>query len=333
MPAKSRRGKVKKRSKKSSRRAVEKSKAPWPQSFRPVQAPHEFLREPGDLPDAYNETRVVLLPVDPYLVHVYWEVAPGELENAKRHLGEDAQQAQAVLRFYDITSIMFDGSKAHSVFDVDIELQARNWYVHLWSPEKSYCVDLGFRTEEGRFIPLARSNVAETPRAWPSEKGEERFMLVIGDYERVEILPLNPPFSPLWERGEGGGISDQGEGRGGGVEERRRGKPLEVGEVEAISDIRSWDPGPESAGSRIEPNLPRPIDSTELLRRKLAEFYRLRRWGKPPLQPKLPPTRGLPAPFEEEPDFDLTEISERKFTTCFSLPPSSPFRGEGMDGG
>lgn len=272
MPASSRRGKVKKRSKKSGKRAVEKPESPRPKfgeqerveeaKFRPVRALREVPIEPGDLPDSYDETRVVLLPVDPYLAHVYWEVAPGELEKAKSHLGEDAQQAQATLRFYDITHIIFDGSNAHSFFDVDIELQARNWYVHLWSPEKSYYADLGFRTEDGRFVPIAQSNVAEIPRAWPLGRGEERYMLVTGNYERVEIIPPPSPF--------------KGEGMGGGV------------------------------------------NSAEILRRKLAEFYRFRRWGKPPLQPELPPTQSIHAPPEEERYVDLTELSERQFTAGVS---------------
>lgn len=297
MPAKSRRGKVNKRSKTSGKRAVKNPKAPWPQRFRPVQAPREAPIEPGDLPDSYGDTKVVLLPVDPYLVHVYWDVAPGELEKTKTHLGEGPQHVQATLRFYDITSIIFDGSNAHSVFDVDIELQARNWYVHLWSPERSYCVDLGFRTKDGRFVPIARSNVAETPRAWPLERGEERFMLVTGNYERVEILPqqigcrisnLQPPTSSI---------------------------------PHPASHIRSAGQTEHDAAEKERPTEPqraRPIDSAELLRRKLAEFYRLRRWGKPPLQPPFPPTRSLLDPLEEGSHLDLTEISERKFTAGLS---------------
>ncbi|MBZ5622134.1 MAG: DUF4912 domain-containing protein, partial [Acidobacteriia bacterium] len=41
--------------------------------------------------------------------------------------------------------------------------------VHLWSPEKSYVVDLGYRTEEGEFLRVARSNIAEVPRVGPVE--------------------------------------------------------------------------------------------------------------------------------------------------------------------
>ena len=147
--------------------------------------------EPSEFPHFYEHPRVVLLPVNPYLVHVYWEVAPDDLKEIKKLLGRPGLRAQPVLRFSDITCIIFDGTNAHSQFDIDIDLGAGNWYVHLWSPGKSYFVDLGLRTADGQFHPLARSNIAETPRAWPSGRAEETYMLVEGDYNRVEAVP--PP--------------------------------------------------------------------------------------------------------------------------------------------
>jgi len=140
---------------------------------------------------AEGQTRVVLLPVDPYLVHAYWRLAPQDLEKAYTLLAEYGQQAQAALKFYDVTHIIFDGANAHASFEVNIELGVGNWYVHLWSPGRSYCVDLGFRTEGGGFLPLARSNVAETPRAQPSARVEERYTLVEGELPGAETSP--PP--------------------------------------------------------------------------------------------------------------------------------------------
>ena len=159
-----------------------------------VETPKVFPglpKEPSEFPHVHEHPRVVLLPVNPCLVHVYWEVAPDDLKEIKKLLDRPALRAQPVLRFSDITSIIFDGTNAHSHFDVDIDLGAGNWYVHVWGPEKSYFVDLGLRTEDGQFHPLARSNIAETPRAWPSGKVQETYMLVEGDYHRVEAVP--PP--------------------------------------------------------------------------------------------------------------------------------------------
>jgi len=168
--------------------------------------------EPSEFPHFYEHTRVVLLPVNPYLVHVYWEVAPDDLKEIKKLLGRPALRAQPVLRFCDITCIIFDGTNAHSQFDVDIDLGAGNWYVHLWSPDKSYCVDLGLRTDDSQFHPMARSNIAQTPRAWPSGRAEETYMLVEGDYHRVEAVP--PPGdlpAPVRMRRESSGAAESAE--------------------------------------------------------------------------------------------------------------------------
>jgi hypothetical protein len=170
------------------------------------ETPAALECESEELPDIDEETKVVLLPVNPYLVHVYWGIRANDLKEIERVFRLLGQRAQPVLRFYDITHINFDGTNAHSWFDVEIDLRAWNWYVHLQSPGKSYCTDLGLRTEGGGFHRLARSNAAETPRAWPSDKVEESFLIVEGDYRRVErvVPPVestdagDTPHKPPW---------------------------------------------------------------------------------------------------------------------------------------
>jgi len=130
------------------------------------------------LNDSYNETRVVLLPVDPHLVHVYWKIASDQLEKAKQGLGSDYGRWRAALRFYDGTNMGFDGTNACSSFDVYVDLQSKNWYVNLRSPERSYCVELGLKAEDGIFFPFARSEIVETPCDRPATRGDERYMIV-----------------------------------------------------------------------------------------------------------------------------------------------------------
>src|SRR5207247_10882067 len=67
---------------------------------------------------------------------------------------------------------------SHRTFDVDIVLEARNWYVHRSTAEKSYGADLGFVARPGRFHSITRSNVVHTPRAGVSTRDEERWMRV-----------------------------------------------------------------------------------------------------------------------------------------------------------
>ncbi|HLB02164.1 MAG TPA: DUF4912 domain-containing protein [Nitrospiria bacterium] len=118
-----------------------------------------------ELPESYGVTELVLLPVDPYWIHAYWEVTPKSFSEFLSRLGPLASQGRYLLRIYDVTAIEFDGSNAHSSFDLPIELSARNWYINLWSSEKSIVGDLGYLRPDGRFILLVRSNVIHTPRA------------------------------------------------------------------------------------------------------------------------------------------------------------------------
>ncbi len=128
--------------------------------------------------DSCIKTRVVLLPVDPYLVHVYWEVNSKEIDRARYLMDDTYESSQALLRFYDITDVFFDGTNANSSFDVKIDLESKNWYVRLLVPGKSYVVELGLRTTDGGFFLLARSNTADTPRAWPVPKANDTYSLV-----------------------------------------------------------------------------------------------------------------------------------------------------------
>lgn len=120
--------------------------------------------QPEELPKSYGETRVVAMAVNPYLVHIYWEL------DSKEAPRKASLAAVGCLRFSDTTR-----GESPSSFDVNVDLAAGNWYVQLWSPERRYWVELGVNREGGKFVPLARSNIVETPRAWPMAEVEERF--------------------------------------------------------------------------------------------------------------------------------------------------------------
>ncbi|MEA3385385.1 MAG: DUF4912 domain-containing protein [Thermodesulfobacteriota bacterium] len=213
-----------------------------------------------DLYDTYCESRVVLLPVEPYLIHAYWDVTSNDIEKAKQRLGDDYGQSQAILRFYDVTNIIYDGTNAHGFFDVDIDLQAKDWYVDLWSPDKSYFVDLGFKTRDDFCLSLARSGVAKTPCAGPAPKADEHYMLVAEDAENG-LLKIKIPEKPIPD------------------------DLIEAGKAEALPEIRKVEPfkeegRPEEDKSARTINLPKSIqtqfgervdfDLTEMSEKRLA---------------------------------------------------------------
>ena len=138
----------------------------------------DMLTESGNFPELYGPSRVVLIPVDPYLMHVYWEIDARDIEAARNRLTEKFDQLQLVLRVFNSTSVIFDETKACGCFDITIDLPAGKWYVRRLDPERSYFVDLGIKTESGIFYPIARSNVAETPRGCPQPEEAKRCVFV-----------------------------------------------------------------------------------------------------------------------------------------------------------
>ena len=129
-------------------------------------------------PDYYGRTETVLMVIHPFLLFAYWEVTPESCRQAHETMGPEIDGARAILRMYDISLIHFDGTNAHQVFDIEIGLEARGWYIPIWTADKSYCADLGFLARTGRFHSISRSNVIQTPRATPSTRTDEQWMRV-----------------------------------------------------------------------------------------------------------------------------------------------------------
>jgi hypothetical protein len=132
-----------------------------------------------ELPDSYGHSRVVLLAVDPFHVHAYWEMTLPDRIHARELLSPlwENEAPIWVLRFYDVTSIDFDGNNARSTFDIAVSPSARNWYVELWSSDKSYFAELGPRFGE-QFVPVCRSNVVRIPRSEPPPPREPEWQVM-----------------------------------------------------------------------------------------------------------------------------------------------------------
>ena len=234
--------------------------------------------ETGDLPSLDQGTSVVLMAVDPYHVHAYWTVAASRIEAARTLLADDAAEPQAVLRFHDLTGPGFDGVNAHSSFDVDVYIPSKNWYVHLWSPEKRYCVDLGLRGKDGRFVALARSNVVDTPPVWPRAAVEEAALRVESLTPPAEaplpveaFAPPTPPDSAEVLKRKLAGIAAVAE------QPLREPRPPEPAERQPLPVERPPEPSGVPAGSGQEPY----ADLTEMSEKKFSAGISSGEFGAP----------------------------------------------------
>lgn len=167
------------------------------EDFRPlgssggsIDAPVSLHKVPGErLPKDYGKTNIVLMVIDPYWLHTYWNMPNSKQEELKSSLGnEQFDSSRFVIRVYDVTDIDFNGENAHSYFDQNVGKDARNWYLNVGSPDRNYIADLGLITQSGQFILIARSNVVRAPSANISSVIDESWMSIDEDYAKTYLL-------------------------------------------------------------------------------------------------------------------------------------------------
>jgi hypothetical protein len=242
----------------------------------------------GELPESYGRTRLVMLAASPYRVHAYWEVTPDALADAERKMGNPSNSASTVLRFYEAASANGAGGGSAEWFDIEVDLEARNWYVQLWSADRTYRVELGLRAAGGQFVKLAGSNPVSTPRAWPKAELEEHFVRVVAEPQFAEAVPPAALVKPV------------------------RPKP-EIRLAPAAVERPAAVPPREEIEAPAETLLPEQADALTTLEKKLTELYALR---EPPVEPPKivePPAETSPPAYFATPVADLTEIAEQKF--------------------
>jgi hypothetical protein len=129
----------------------------------------------GNIPWSYGQTRITAIARDPHCVFAYWEYPDQALEEARKKL--NAPSAGPVLRVYDTTYRIFDGTNAHGFFDVPVDRTASRYYFHMNRPATTFVIDIGAK-EQDRFATIARSGPAETPRDSYSGDGRVDWMTV-----------------------------------------------------------------------------------------------------------------------------------------------------------
>lgn len=138
------------------------------------------------LPQAYGVTSLVLLVRDPWWLYALWEVTPERVAEVQHRMSaEERHQAEWILRLYDVTDRGAAVEQAHRMIDVVLSHDADNWFVDTGAAHRTWVAELGFRTAQGRFFALVRSNVVTTPRAGPSEEFDAAWMTTEDDYWKL----------------------------------------------------------------------------------------------------------------------------------------------------
>lgn len=124
----------------------------------------EYLLEKDDeldLPDFYQEDELVALPIDPFRFYVYWDFAEETLYDVRSWL---AEENPFLLRIYDVSDLVFNGSNAHNSWETTCHPLVREWYLNAPVNGRELLIELGVMQATG-FRRILRSNPISIPPA------------------------------------------------------------------------------------------------------------------------------------------------------------------------
>ncbi|MCX7956487.1 MAG: DUF4912 domain-containing protein [Endomicrobia bacterium] len=156
-----------------------------------MEKKYEVPVEITDLPAAYGDTKIFLLPRDPWWCFAYWEISEDKIRELRGSYGESIMLS---LRIYDVTNVdNFVGVNANKFFDIDINnFQIKSWYINLPEINRHWCVDLGIKLPDGRFIAISRSNIVLMPRFGISQLTDEQWGVLQREFEKLlELSGVN----------------------------------------------------------------------------------------------------------------------------------------------
>lgn len=106
--------------------------------------------------------RMILTPRDCRNAYAYWEVP----EERKAQFREQGGQRMAV-RLYDVTDINMDNQMPHSVKQFDCRATEPDLHLPIAVDDRDYVAELGYVTEDGRWLKVARSEHVRVPACPP----------------------------------------------------------------------------------------------------------------------------------------------------------------------
>ncbi|MGN0024044.1 MAG: DUF4912 domain-containing protein [Candidatus Avelusimicrobium sp.] len=141
----------------------------------------------ADIPSGYGKTESFLLPKDPAWLFLFWEITQSTLDCVKSQYGQETlEKARTVIRLHDVTGVeFFDGTNSVRFYDMPVIFEARSWYINAPESGRTYLADLGYLTEDGRFILITRSNITSVPSGRISNVVDDKWMIVEGDFQKL----------------------------------------------------------------------------------------------------------------------------------------------------
>lgn len=134
--------------------------------------------------------RLVVMVRDPYWLHAYWELSQRSVSRAQVAMGQKWHTSVPVLRLQEVAE------EGVSTFLRDIQIHGgvNNWYLDVDHPPCNFRIEIGYKSADGDFYSLARSNEVATPPAGRSDAIDENWVDVAENADR--IFAMSGGYSP-----------------------------------------------------------------------------------------------------------------------------------------
>ena len=133
------------------------------------------------LPKDYGDTSITILPKDPVSIFTYWSINKETKKSLEKKYGSDFfQKSKLVIRIYDMTD-----NTRKTGFDVFIDTDDNSYYINVGKFNRSWVANIGYITENGRFVSVAKSNVLEMPKYGISSITDEQWVMLENEFEKI----------------------------------------------------------------------------------------------------------------------------------------------------
>ncbi|NJN86523.1 MAG: DUF4912 domain-containing protein [Leptolyngbyaceae cyanobacterium SL_7_1] len=107
--------------------------------------------------------RIILVPRNCKAAYAYWEISDDHRQALRRQGGRNIK-----LRIYDVTNIDIDHSPAHSMQEYDCAEFDQDRHVPILRDDRDYLAELGYVTQDGRWLRITRSSHVHVPACVPT---------------------------------------------------------------------------------------------------------------------------------------------------------------------
>jgi hypothetical protein len=137
---------------------------------------------------AAKRDRVVLLVRDAYWLQALWELSRQSVDRAQAAMAEQWHTARPVLRLVELDGGSTTRTAERVAREIEIHGGVNTWYIDVRGRQKSYRVDIGYQSSNGKFFALSRSNTVTTPRPSNGDRANENWSDIAENCEKIYAL-------------------------------------------------------------------------------------------------------------------------------------------------